>query len=971
MTEASLGPGLVNRFRLPGPQRPRPPRVGSVATGATRFAAGTVRPVAVRRALASPTPIRPARAGEQVRPPRWWSMHRLFDDPAADLDTTPMPPRGLRRAVRSRLTDSPAPGTLATDMTATTLPVRRHPDAAAAGPMLMEHDRQRRAPQRPSATTSVAAGVPPGKLPGGSTARPASPAAPPSVPIRRATTDTDTTDSTGHRPSRPTVRTSAPARAPRLAQLRAVVAHRVAQVRGTAATPASRPRPRDITAPAGRMPAAVSSQPSQPLPESLQRQQPTSPEQRIPQSGPADQPMISAPAPLPLVTGAAPAGQDPRHAPAGTQPAGSVEGSGPSVRAGMPVVRRLPRVTRAAESVRAVVARRALRVRPPAAAPGADAVHAHADTTRTPHVAATQPPRSAPTPVVGAARPQPAMPSDQRRARPTPDADQPQPPIAPSAPSARTAASAPSPAPSPPATAGRPTVAAPQRDMTPARLDLTPARSAGDNTTTHQHVEVVHRSVRAAAANAERTALPLASLSGVTSSADEPDSTALELRSVGASPRGRPSAALPRALSAVAPLRPLGAAANAVTTSSGEIRPAPIRRVVRAPSVAAASAGRGNPATPSLRAPAGRRPANTAPGTAAHTAPGTAPNTAADTAVDTATFARPGRAITGPAPYAATPAGRATQAVAAADGAPTAAPAELPRSDVTAVRSRVSRRTWGDAPSASTSPRVASVVAPALIAASTAPHAQRAVLRSVSAPQDARVASVAGLPPLSTGVARRSVRATAGRHDAPDPAQTRPRTRPQTQAGGGAGTGPQWTPPASGGHVPSLPTTVEAVASGGFDMPVRRLAVAPPRGAGRAMPAGSDAVRSAVGRDPTAPAVRRSLVERTARLFANSGNSAEHSHVGDNASNLSSMAAAGFSAQPIVRRLNAASSSESVAAPTGGSDVLDDDVRHARLHEEMDLERDAELVERVVEALEQRVIDELERRGLWRTPGVF
>jgi hypothetical protein len=83
------------------------------------------------------------------------------------------------------------------------------------------------------------------------------------------------------------------------------------------------------------------------------------------------------------------------------------------------------------------------------------------------------------------------------------------------------------------------------------------------------------------------------------------------------------------------------------------------------------------------------------------------------------------------------------------------------------------------------------------------------------------------------------------------------------------------------------------------------------------------------------------------------------------------MAAAGFSAQPIVRRLNAASSSESVAAPTGGPDALDDDLRHARLHEEMDLERDAELVERVVEALEQRVIDELERRGLWRTPGVF
>jgi hypothetical protein len=80
---------------------------------------------------------------------------------------------------------------------------------------------------------------------------------------------------------------------------------------------------------------------------------------------------------------------------------------------------------------------------------------------------------------------------------------------------------------------------------------------------------------------------------------------------------------------------------------------------------------------------------------------------------------------------------------------------------------------------------------------------------------------------------------------------------------------------------------------------------------------------------------------------------------------------AGFSAQPIVRRLATTSDSEPALSPSGDADVLDDAARHAQLHDEMDLERDAELVDRVVDALEQRVIDELERRGQWRTPGVF
>lgn len=83
------------------------------------------------------------------------------------------------------------------------------------------------------------------------------------------------------------------------------------------------------------------------------------------------------------------------------------------------------------------------------------------------------------------------------------------------------------------------------------------------------------------------------------------------------------------------------------------------------------------------------------------------------------------------------------------------------------------------------------------------------------------------------------------------------------------------------------------------------------------------------------------------------------------------MTSAGFSAQPIVRRLATASGPDLTQSSTDANFALDEAERHARLHEEMDLEREAELVERVVDALEARVIDELERRGIWRTPGVF
>jgi hypothetical protein len=142
--------------------------------------------------------------------------------------------------------------------------------------------------------------------------------------------------------------------------------------------------------------------------------------------------------------------------------------------------------------------------------------------------------------------------------------------------------------------------------------------------------------------------------------------------------------------------------------------------------------------------------------------------------------------------------------------------------------------------------------------------------------------------------------------------------------------------------------------------PVRRLPVAPPRGAG---PPVRRTIDLEAGAQPTPDGVvHRSLLDRTSQMFASSGNSPEAPHGDASGSSLSAMVAAERTpGQPIVRRLLQAGTAEtsfgeSEAIPATGEAHAPDR---------------GDLFERIVDALEQRVIDELERRGMRRSPGVF
>lgn len=107
-------------------------------------------------------------------------------------------------------------------------------------------------------------------------------------------------------------------------------------------------------------------------------------------------------------------------------------------------------------------------------------------------------------------------------------------------------------------------------------------------------------------------------------------------------------------------------------------------------------------------------------------------------------------------------------------------------------------------------------------------------------------------------------------------------------------------------------------------------------------------------------------------MFDGGSNSAETPRTASSAPSLNSMGAdASLSGGPVVRRFpagglaKAAASVGQAAGATGGS----------RAPEPQTPERtpadDGELFERLVDALEQRVLDELERRGHRHAPGVF
>ena len=146
----ALGRAVYMRFRPPGPplRRPRPAPIGSLASASTRFVASLARPPAVRRSLRGPAGDRllsPAALSDApVRPPRWWTSlgHRTDADHGSAAD---LPPRGLRLMTQQGPAGNAgvrsAPGRIAGALVADVAPVRRYADVKAAGPMLTQRER--------------------------------------------------------------------------------------------------------------------------------------------------------------------------------------------------------------------------------------------------------------------------------------------------------------------------------------------------------------------------------------------------------------------------------------------------------------------------------------------------------------------------------------------------------------------------------------------------------------------------------------------------------------------------------------------------------------------------------------------------------------------------------------------------------------------------------------------------------------
>ncbi len=183
---ARLGADVARRMRLPGPVlgRVRPPRIGSIASSSVRFAQALTRPARARQWLQGPTPVRVNRLlRAPTRPPRWWLPmeltargERVRSKRLVIGQPEQLPPRGLRRAVhRIPNEETWTPGGMLERLVGVMVPVRRLDAVTAAGPMLMSQDTAklnaataRRTPQPagaapgPRPAPRAPAGTPPG-----------------------------------------------------------------------------------------------------------------------------------------------------------------------------------------------------------------------------------------------------------------------------------------------------------------------------------------------------------------------------------------------------------------------------------------------------------------------------------------------------------------------------------------------------------------------------------------------------------------------------------------------------------------------------------------------------------------------------------------------------------------------------------------------------------------------------------------
>lgn len=109
-------------------------------------------------------------------------------------------------------------------------------------------------------------------------------------------------------------------------------------------------------------------------------------------------------------------------------------------------------------------------------------------------------------------------------------------------------------------------------------------------------------------------------------------------------------------------------------------------------------------------------------------------------------------------------------------------------------------------------------------------------------------------------------------------------------------------------------------------------------------------------------------------MFEAGTNSGETPRTGASAPSLNSMGAdRGYAAQPVVRRAStdAPAPAQTVAVPDDQQAFLRKQQEKREREDDKTALDNGEFFERIVDALEQRVLDELERRGHRRAPGVF
>jgi hypothetical protein len=291
-----LGRQAVGRLRLPGPplDRPLPSRIGSLASGVQRFVSSLSRPVEIRRALAGPG----SHEGS-VAPPRWWTGAPEPAEPSTTGRPAPwlasarqvashdLPGRQLPRATRAVPNESTyTPGGIVGGLRSEVARVRRMDEVAAAGPMLTSADRTKlnaAAVRRRQASAAVSSAPPVRPTPRASVQRTA--AAAPAVPDRPGPASAA--------PSAPSVPP-----APTPAPTPALAAPSVPTPPATAPSAPAPPPVPSVPAPAvssSPVPPPVPSGPPVPAP-SAARPRPLGPPAAVSSS-----PVSSAPAPAPAV----------------------------------------------------------------------------------------------------------------------------------------------------------------------------------------------------------------------------------------------------------------------------------------------------------------------------------------------------------------------------------------------------------------------------------------------------------------------------------------------------------------------------------------------------------------------------------------------------------------------------------------------------------------------------------------------